>query len=85
MFGIGLEQKLFQSHKNIYFKVNQNGIKSNQAWKEFSQQILVAENCKSCEIYKRMYDIYGEVYFSSNNVYKWVKHRVVNTSLNKKK
>ena len=34
LFGIGLQQKLFQSHKNICFEAIQNGGKSKakQAW-----------------------------------------------------
>ena len=43
LFGIGLSQKLFQSHKNICFKAIENDGKSNNApitWKEAWHQIL---------------------------------------------
>ena len=35
----------------------------------------MAERCKPCEIYRRIYDVYGEVGFSKKkkNVYKWAK------------
>ena len=37
---------------------------------------LVPKKCKSCEIYKKMYDVYKEACFDfkKKKVYKWVKH-----------
>ena len=41
---------------------------------------LLAEKCKPCEIYRRMYDVYGEECFSKKNVDKWVKHGFATTN-----
>ena len=32
---------------------------------------MVAEKCKQCEIYRRIYDMYGERFSQKSNVYKW--------------
>ena len=41
---------------------------------------LLAEKCKPCEIYRRMYDVYGEECFSQENADKWVKHGFTTTN-----
>ena len=77
LFGIGLKQKLFQSHKNICFEAIQNEGKSYRMLKvstEFAIKFLVAEKCEPCEVYRRMCDVCKEACFESKNVYKWVKH-----------
>ena len=41
-------------------------------------KFLVGEKCKSCEIYRRMYDVYRETCFSflkKKKVYKWAKNK----------
>ena len=42
---------------------------------------LADEKCKSCEIYRRMCDAYGEEYFRNENVYKWVKYGFATTNM----
>ena len=48
-------------------------------------KFLVTENCKSCEIYTRMCDLYGEAYLVNKNVYKWAKHGFATICLVEKK
>ena len=49
-------------------------------------EFLVAGKYKPSEIYKRMYDVYGEACFSKKkiSVLKWAKHGFTNTSLSRK-
>ena len=44
-------------------------------------KFLVAEKCKPYEIYKRIYDVYGEACFNQINVYQWIKHGFVTMNL----
>ena len=37
-------------------------------------KLLVAEKCKSCEIYRRICAVYGKACFSKKNVFKWAKY-----------
>ena len=48
LFGIGLQQKLVYSHKNICFELIQNDGKLNSAFGSFIRY-LVAEKCKFTE------------------------------------
>ena len=47
-------------------------------WLRFEQRsvikVLVAEKCKPLEIYRRMFDAYGEAYSSQKIVCKCTKH-----------
>ena len=64
MFGIGLQQKLFQSRKNICYDAIQNGRKSNselQISTEGCQKDLEADKYKACEIY-RICDPYEKMF-----------------------
>ena len=48
------------------FKIAKNQTVDVRLKQRFVITFLVAENCKSCEIYRRMCDIYGETCFSKN-------------------
>ena len=52
----------------LYFEVIENRDKSEcfKLVQRYVIKSLVAEKCKLCEIYERMYDVYGEVCFSKN-------------------
>ena len=72
-------------NQNICFKAIQNGNKSNSGFEQKSVfKFLLAEKCKPCEIYRRMCDVYGEAYFSKDNVFKWAKHKFFIMSLSQK-
>ena len=72
--------------KNISFEVIPNGSKSECS--RFEQRsvikFLVAEKCKTFEIYRRMCYVYGETCSSQKNLYKWAKYRFATTNLNQK-
>ena len=46
--------------KNICFEVIQNGWKLNRLEQRSVIKFLLAEKCKPCEIYRRLYNEYGE-------------------------
>ena len=43
-------------------------------------EFLVAEKCKPCEIYRRVYDVHEKAYLN-RNVYIWTKNGFATTSL----
>ena len=45
---------------------------------------LLAEKCKPCEIYRRMWDVNGEACLSQKDIYKWAKDEFARTSLSRK-
>ena len=47
-------------------------------------RFMLAEKCKSCEIYRRMSDVYGETLFSQRNIQKCVKQGFATKSLSQK-
>ena len=44
-------------------------------------KFLVTENCKPCEIYRRIFDVHGKTCFSKKTIYKWVKYWFATISL----
>ena len=66
-------QKIFANGLNM-------GLPLQREQRSFIKYLLV-EKCKPCEIYRRMYDLYREAYFSQRNLHKWVKHRFATTIL----
>ena len=41
---------------------------------------LLAEKCKLCEIYRRIFNGYRETCFSQKNLYEWAKHGLATTN-----
>ncbi len=42
---------------------------------------LLAEKCKPCEIYRRVFDVFREECFSQKNLYTWAKQGFATTKL----
>ena len=61
-----------------------NHIESTELEQRFAMKFLIAEKCKLCEIYKRIYDVYEKTCFSTKNIHKWAKHGFVTMSLSRK-
>ena len=55
----------------------QNSSISNRLEQRSVRKFLAAEMCKPYEIYRRICDMYREVCFNPDNVYKCVKHGFV--------
>ena len=51
------------------FKMAANQAGSSRLEQKSLIKILLAEKYKSCEIYREIYDVYGEIYFSQKDVY----------------
>ena len=72
------------SEKHVLVKnIFTNGL--NMGWPLQIEQrsfikYLLAEKSKPCEIYRRMYDLYREAYFSQKYLYKWAKHGLATTN-----
>ena len=45
---------------------------------------LIVDKCKTCEIYRRMCEMYREACFSQNIVHKWAKNGFATTSQSRK-
>ena len=73
---IQISQKRFVS-----FKMTAN---QTQGSKRFVTKFLLAEKCKVCEIYRRMWHMYEETCSSQKDVYKRAKCGFVITSLSQK-
>ena len=51
---------------------------------EVCHLIFAGGEVQTMKNYKRMCDVYGEEYFSQNDVYKWVKNGFATMRLNRK-
>ena len=73
--------------KNSYFEAIQNGANQTEYFRLEQISVikfLVAEMCKPCEVYRRVFDVNRETCFSQKIVYKWGKHEFATMSLNQK-
>ena len=73
LFGIGWSQKNYFSFTNIFtlrlFKMIANQVKCSRLEQRSIIKFLLAENCKPCEIYRRICDVYGEARFIKKKMF----------------